>query len=365
MGDHLPGWSVDLADQLDKLLAQYSPFDQEDRPFRDRVAIEEISYDGVFDRFIQSWGREGARLSQFATDHGITLNGALNGILGGQLPLDVTNFFWETLLDPVLYRSSPLVRDRVRESVTKQFLDKWDHYLTTSTSAAQVNVSVLCHSQGTIVMSDVLAQIGEAHESAFIPFSAEKRTLQCLMTVANVSRLGPPGLIDIDSRESCVRPDNAPPFKAGKNNYLRRFINARHDFDPFCLWQRFEPLTHWGTRYELIDGLQHVHQASTHGLQHYLSHPRVHGPFFRAILGPTSVPKPVEKAAADAFPAFAPPACNAALTTLQGRLSALSALSLREPEALDDFLTNGMAVYRAAREALQACSSLVGGFAGP
>ena len=115
MGDHLPGWSVDVADKLDALLAQYPPFDQEDRPFRNRVAIEEICYDAVFDRFIQTWGREGTRLSQFATDHGIALNGTLTQIIAGQLPQDVSNFVWETLLDPVLYRGSSLVRDRVRE----------------------------------------------------------------------------------------------------------------------------------------------------------------------------------------------------------------------------------------------------------
>ena len=152
MGDHLPGWSAELVDQLDRTLAAYPKFAGETRPLRDRVSVEEITYDAVFDKMVEPWGRQRSALEQFARDHALSLDDALTALAVSQLPTDVSDFVWETLLDPVLYRGSPIVRDNVRQSVTRQFLAAWDRHLTSNPGSAQVDVSILCHSQGTIVM---------------------------------------------------------------------------------------------------------------------------------------------------------------------------------------------------------------------
>jgi hypothetical protein len=348
--------------QLDQTLAEYPKFENEDRPFRDRVIVEEITYDAVFDKMVEPWGRQREKLEQFVRDHGLQLDDTLTALTIGQLPTDVSDFFWETLLDPALYRGSSLVRDNVRQSVTLQFLNAWDKHLTNNPTSSQVDVSVLCHSQGTIVMSDVLAQIGEGGRPEFVPFSAAKRSLDTFITLANVSRLGPPDLVDIDSRATCVRPQTAPPFKSGKANYLRRFINARHEFDPFCLWQRFEPKNDWGQRYVNVEGLKHVHQANTHGYSHYLASPRVHIPIFRAVLGPTSITKADEQSALADFPDIKPDTCATAIETLRAALSAIANGSFREARALDDLIVNGIAIYQAAKAALVTCPALLGGF---
>jgi hypothetical protein len=211
-------------------------------------------------------------------------------------------------------------------------------------------------------MSDVLAQIGEGRRPEYVPFSAAKRSLDTFVTLANVSRLGLPSLIDIDSRTTCVRPDTAPPWKSGRLNYLRRFINVRHEFDPFCLWQRFEPTSDWGNRYVNVEKVRHVHQANTHGYLHYLANPRVHVPFYRAVLGASAISKSDELDAVDKFPDIRPAACSAAIDALRTALDALANAPFFEARALDELMTKGIAVYRAAKDALEACPELLGGF---
>ena len=362
MGDNLPGWSTGLVNHLDQTLAEYPKFASEERPFRDRVVVEEITYDAVFDKMVEPWGRQRAALEQFAHDHGLNLDDTLTALTIGQLPTDVSDFVWETLLDPVLYRGSSLMHDNVRQSVTLQFLNAWDKHLTSNPTASQLDVSVMCHSQGTIVMSDVLAQIGEGRRPEFVPFSAAKQSLDTFITLANVSRLGPPDLIDIDSRTTCVRPQTAPAWKSGRNNYFRRFINARHEFDPFCLWQPFEPKTDWGNRYVNVPDVKHVHQANTHGYLHYLANPRVHVPIFRALIGSTAISKSEEQDAIDKFPDIKPEACGTAIAALRTALSGIATGGFREARALDELIVKGIAAYMAAKAALEACPALLGGF---
>lgn len=367
MGDHLPGWSSELVQQLDRTLASYPKFTGETQPFRDRVIIEEITYDAVFDKLIEPWGRNRVALEQFAHDHGIVLDDTLTALTFGQLPVDVSSFVWETLLDPVLYRGSPMVRDNVRQSVTRQFLNAWDKHLTSNPTTAEVKVSVLCHSQGTIVMSDVLSQVGEARRPEYIPFSSSKRSIDTVMTLANVSRLGIPTLIDIDSYKSCVRPQSAPAWKHGAVNYLRKLINVRHSFDPFCLWQRYDPTPsdQWGVDYIDIEGVRHVHQANTHGYLHYLLNPRTHIPLFRALLGPSAITKDHAKTAVDKFPDIIPDACATAIEEFRSSLNSLAATPIGSTGALDQFVMRGLDVYKAAKAAMTACPELVGGHESP
>ncbi|MGH7714265.1 MAG: hypothetical protein ACREOG_23510, partial [Gemmatimonadaceae bacterium] len=98
MGDNLPGWSTSLIDFLDIALSQYPKFDGVDKPLRENVKIEEICYDPVFDKTIEPWGRDRARLDQWARDNGITLDDTLTKLAVGQLPHATAGFVWETLL---------------------------------------------------------------------------------------------------------------------------------------------------------------------------------------------------------------------------------------------------------------------------
>jgi hypothetical protein len=366
MGDHLPTWSHEHVALLNELLSGYAVAKGSTTPFTDRVNVEEITYDAVFDHHVLAWGQRVEALAQFGKEHGIALPRTLTLLSGHSLSVDAKQFVWETLLDPVLYRGARVVRNDVRAIVAAQVLEKWDWYLSRpNRGTAPVNVSFLCHSLGTIVTSDVLAHIGEARDKASKPFSAAKQSIHVLCTLANVTQLGPPGLIDIDSTRTVVRPTSAPKVKGFPRNYLSHYVNARNEYDPFCWWQRFAP-TGWGAGYVDVD-VDHLRVAFPHDYLHYLRHPKVHIAFFRALFGSRSITVAEETAAVNAFKRVAlPTACDSAVTTLEHELKALAKAGSTAggtASGLDEVVANAVRAYEAAKAAVDACSQLE--FGGP
>jgi hypothetical protein len=357
MGDHLPTWSHEHVALLDQLLSGYAVAKGSSTPFTDRVNVEEITYDALFDHHVLAWGQRVEALAQFGKEHGIALPRTLTLLSGSTLAVDAKKFVWETLLDPVLYRGARVVRNDVRAIVCGQVLEKWDWYLSQPRrGVAPVNVSFLCHSLGTIVTSDVLAHIGEGRDKASKPFSAAKQSIHLLCTLANVTQLGPPGLIDIDSLKSVVRPTSAPKVKGFPRNYLSHYVNARNEYDPFCWWQRFAP-TGWGAGYTEVD-VDHLRVAFPHDYLHYLRHPKVHIEFFRAMFGFKAITVAEEAAAVKAFKRVAlPGACGAAVSTLEMELAALAKAG-QSAGSLDDVVANAVRAYEAAKAAVAACAEL-------
>lgn len=357
MGDNLPTWSRPIVTLLDELLAQYAGFGGSNTPFTDRVHVEELTYDAVFDKHIENWGQHADKLEQFSRETGIRLNRTLTLLGGGTLSHDANAFFWETLLDPILYRASSIVRDQVRALVIAQLLEKWNWYLKNNLGAEPVEVSILCHSQGTIVMSDVLAIVGENRSGETGGFKAGTQSIHLMFAVANVSQLGPRPLVDIDSLTTVVRPTTAPKAKPPTRNYVSNFVNVRHKFDPFCWWQRFDP-SGWNAGYKLIEDLDHFHFAFPHAFTHYLRHPRVHIELFRQLFGVAAISSDVEALALEKFQQVLPPGtCGRAISELRDSLLQLRSLTPAS-DSLDDFLVNGLAVYEAARRAMSRCRDL-------
>lgn len=358
MGDHLPGWSAPHVDLLNSLLATFPIGRGSATPFTDRVHVEEITYDAVFDHHVLTWGQQVAALEQFGIEHGIALPRTLTLLSGGTLSFDAKKFVWETLLDPVLYRGARIVRHNVRAVVIQQVLEKWDWYLKQSSRETDpVHLSFLCHSLGTIVTSDVLAHLGEARDPSAQPFSAAKQRIHLLCTLANVTQLGPKGLIDIDSLKTVVRPTSAPKVGQFPRNYLSQFLNVRHRYDPFCWWQRFDP-TDWRRGYTLLEDIDHLHFAFPHDFLHYLKHPAVHVALFRGLLGHDAISATAEaKALRDFQRILVPGACGVAVTTLEQRYQALAA-TVGAGDSLDSVVAHGIEVYEAARAAQASCAQL-------
>jgi hypothetical protein len=358
MGDHPPGWESKVVEQLDALLASYPKFKGQERPFSSNVVIEPITYDAIFDKYVQEWGRQRGALAEFAQTNGMELSGVL-GLLGsGQLPADATSALWETFLDPVLYRGT-LLGERVLQCVTDQLRTRWAHHLHMATQSGDtVEVAVLAHSLGTIVMSEALAWVGEDRDGKYPMLASDVQRIELYMTLANVSQLGPTKLQRINSLDSVVRPTSAPKASHGRENYIAHFINARHQYDPFCFWQRFNP-TGWGKGYELIEELDHFHDALPHGFAHYLAHPTVHIPLFRRLLGNGVITKPHEAAAIKAFnPLPAAGACANPLKELRAEFALLRELTTSDSASLDDFVKRALRVMQAARAAHAQCLQL-------
>lgn len=360
MGRYQAGWSTEITDLLAEELAAYvGPAAAADR--MSGLTVHELSYDSVFASYVDGWRRDRAALAEWSQKTGVALPGTLSTLARG-LPGDEEDFVWDVALDPVLYRGLKRVRDDAVSLVLERITTLWAEALDAPGRLEDVEVTILCHSQGTMVMSDALALLGSGQWSAHggLGFTAQERCVDTLVTLANVSQLAPSTFTPplMDSRASCVRPRTAPAWQSGMQNYVGRLIVARHALDPFVLWRAFEPPAAWGADARLLR-IDHVHQANTHGYTHYLKHPLVHVALFRALFGDPDVVSAAQEAQAiAAFPKFHPPECNAAIRALKTRLTALAA---QRPATLDELATNALAFYQAAKEARHACATLAFG----
>lgn len=366
MGVYEKGWSQEIMDTLDATASAYPGLKGSAKPFSSTVQTAEVLYDPVLAKYVDKVQRDADELRAFAKDTGLSLSGALQQVSSGQLPQAATDFFWTTLIDPIFYRGIPLVRDDVRVSVRAQIARIVTDYLAKLPGGEQPSVSVLCHSLGTAVTHDALHQLASKPETGFAALTSDRFTFDSVFALADVSQLGPPALIDIDSYASAVRPVlGAPPPPAGVKAYLQRCYNFRHAFDPFCVWpsQRFAP--QWDAPgYPSPPDVRHVHQLNVHGFTHYLKHPSVHVPILRRLLGPSAISPADLAAALTAFPAVEPPACNALVKSLAAALKKLHEPSSNPLEFFDELFDAGRDMLAAFQKAKTACPQISSGMAG-
>lgn len=366
MGVYEKDWSKGIVDVLDAAAALYPSLKDSTKPFSSTVQTAEVLYDPVLAKYVDKVQRDASELRAFARDAGVSLSGALKQVSSGQLPQAATDFFWTTLIDPIFYRGIPLVRDDVRVNVRAQIARIVTDYLAKLPGGEQPSVSVLCHSLGTAVTHDALHQLASKQEAGFAPLTSDHFIFDSVFALADVSQLGPPALIDIDSYASAVRPVlGAPPPPGGIKAYLQRFYNFRHAYDPFCFWpsQRFAP--QWDTPgYPSPSDVRHVHQINIHGFTHYLRHPSVHIPILRRLLGPSAISPADLAAALAAFPAVEPPACKALAKSLDADLKKLREPSSNPLEFFDELFDAGRDMLAAFQKAKAACPQISSGLAG-
>src|SRR5581483_4898280 len=88
------------------------------------------------------------------------------------LPADVNNAFWSTTIDPILYRGT-IVRDEIRTKVTRLIFDTINK-VTAAANGQAIDVSIIAHSLGTIVVHDVLQQVASGAAGGNDAFEASK-----------------------------------------------------------------------------------------------------------------------------------------------------------------------------------------------
>lgn len=347
MGINPVGWSSKVVARLDRISNQYAWF-REHGPFSRHVAIHEIHYDDVFERYVHGWQQSARELDKAARDQNLKLPRTIAALDGVILPLEVQNHFWTTLIDPILYRGFALARQEALARVMDQFAQ------AIVAQTGPVDASVLCHSQGTILTHDALALLGSQPVNGNNAFTvAGGFRFENLFMLANVSRLGP---YHLDPYTSCVRPASAPAGALGC--YCRRLYSFAHEYDPFTLWQRFEP-NGWGVDYHGDARLDHVHAANVHGFDHYLVHPAVHVPIFNRMVMDPALGRPVidSRERLRTFPPFRTETCGTAIEELKTTCRRLTDAQQR-PRNLDQIGEAGLAFYRAVHSAATACRDL-------
>jgi hypothetical protein len=349
MGANPPGWSAAIRQKLDAVAARYAEFSG-GTPFTDasRLQFGAVSYDACFAELVAQWNADADALGAFAAQSGRPLPRIVTW-LRQELPHDdlaTKQFFWTSAIDPVLYRSFALVRDRVRSVVMRQLVDLVNAAAADSAPA----VTILAHSLGTAVVHDTLHKLAAPQRDGNEVLAAERAQFTNLFMLADVCLLGPPALRDFDYFSSIVRPAAADGSVAG---YCENFFNVWHRWDPFVLAAPFRP-TDWGDGYTAIGELDHVRSANVHGFAHYLDHPRVHIPLINATLGRGAVGREEARSALAEYPAIGAPECS-------GQIQRLKDLA-REFEHVGDDLER-LAIelagfLAAAQAAAEACRGL-------
>src|SRR2546423_4284951 len=161
MGVHGSGWADSVLDTLRRLPDDYGYRwlqgnggieGPDDDP---RLEIVPLSYDSVFDRLDQQWGKDAKALRESAQENGIAIPNVL-GWLERSSEME-HNFFWTHVADVLMYRFFSIVTAEARTRMREALVAKIEPAMQ---DGEVPEISVLAHSLGTSVMHDALALLG-------------------------------------------------------------------------------------------------------------------------------------------------------------------------------------------------------------
>jgi len=298
MGEFADGWSKDVQEQIAAAYSTYAI--AKTLPFKDFFRFEEIAYNRHFDKLRKQWRDDSAAVGALLKKNGLEAS-AVNKLASAGGAAGAEDQFLSThVLDVVLYRFVPMVAEAARNEVAKRILDT----LVAAPALDQPRWSIVAHSLGTSVAHDALHALFTQGVNGKSLVGKTKADL--IMMIANVSRLLEEPNVDV--YKSVVRPSAAP-----AEGICRYYVNARHDWDPIPRPKAFKPLDDWPDvvtrredRYQLvqINAFQH---KNIHGLEHYLSNPKVHVALFRRLIPiDGAIPKEEADGASAKFEASTP-----------------------------------------------------------
>jgi hypothetical protein len=201
--------------------------------------------------------------------------GQLEGAVGGDVwkvlknfAPDADGFFWDSVVDVLLYRFVSNVFRPVRAHVLHDMARVIQKHLDDQ-GHTDTNFSVMAHSLGTAVVNDALHYLGTAEIADREVFEAKNFMFHRYFAVANVS-----GVLWREKASLYDTTTLRPPFGTAKG-VVREMLNVRHVADPFPAPCQFAP--GWASPAYRDVSIDHVHQANVHDWLHYLEHPDVMG----------------------------------------------------------------------------------------
>lgn len=280
---------------------------QLDKPMSEFIEIVPISYDEVFEDYLDDF----SDLTTAVFNDALPLDQSERESLAATFAehdLKQRHFLWSHVVDVLLYKM-PLVREQANLVVAQQL---YQHIAKLKTSD---NFGIVAHSLGTRVINDTLQRFRtEAMNQA--NFYQQGYKLKFLMLISDVTDLfGLPLNRDPFPPKNVYAPDTY--------DYLRTVSNR---FDPIA---RIIPSTlkHWpaGRLSEQLMGrqiykdilLDHVHETNVHGLTHYMLHPEITDEVFELAGFGRFLSEPASRH--EAFPVLGP----AVQPGLRGALSSL------------------------------------------
>lgn len=282
MGKHPVGQIVaTFAKSIDDNLQQIDQY--KNASITDLADLEEINYDGFFDRIRQTMADNAKPIA----DRLGQIGAALGLSFGPELVLKLASlesnyghdkFFYTNCLDVIFY--STLLGAKVRVDAAEKIAQIIrDH-------SPDQDVHVVAHSLGTAVIHDTLAQLyrGDFIANDKIPdLDLQTHRLKSIWMVANVSRLMDGVTHVADPYRSSVKPG-----PAGCADY---FTNVRHELDPITWIREFNPQDdgQWVPKdyfdycYQCVV-TSSVTNINTHDFGEYIRNPKVALPLLRQTL---------------------------------------------------------------------------------
>jgi hypothetical protein len=284
------------------------------RPIEQAIQFAPISYDPVFFSLTNAWNRD---------------LGELEKALGNEVWAEVEKFqpendafFWDNIVDVLLYRFSSQIFRAVRVRVLDDMIEVIREHLDAQGNT-QTKFSVMSHSLGTAVTNEALHYLATRDIDGRDVMRPEKFTFHRYFALANVS-----GVLWREERSIYDVTALRPPLAEAKGA-VREMINFQHAADPFPAPCCFEPT--WqapGYRHVRIE---HVQDANVHGWTHYLAHPDVMGTVLRSLF-PTTVKDSDIAALTGTFKPYEPEAAEAALRTLVRNAEARYRVNFADPK---------------------------------
>jgi len=291
MGVHPEGWHEEVHDKLRELQqrTEYKNLNRSGaKTLDDLVEVIPINYDQKFVERLQEWATNADALG--ATSVGSDLVDSLVGWLRGASRDD---FPWTHAGDVLLYKIFSLVRDQIKVHCADQIVPHIE---------GGAEWVVLAHSLGTAVAHDTLDMLwtGRLEDGGPSGFAPRNEQANAIFMVANVSRV-----VQAQRKVygSTVRPGAAG--EAGRG--CLRYVNINHDRDPFTIPKKFDPKD-WPERDDpklyLDVTVDHIHDVNIHSFTHYLDHPAVHIPLFRALTFSRVISQDLQDQLVDDYPRF-------------------------------------------------------------
>jgi hypothetical protein len=310
MGQHKPGWEKPVSQALKKAFESESyPKVKRMGKFGDLFQVVPIDYNSVFERYREKWQDGPKEILDFISA-GDSFKKTI-GTSSAKRKATVKNiestiakvrtegdFFWQYLLDVVLYRFHLIVRSEVNVLVARQILDGLD-----AADGVNTDWSVISHSLGTAVIHNVLHALyeNEGHVPAEIydpgvgedddgkTWPVTKLRVgttrpKVLAMVANVSRL-----LQLPYDPMRVYNTKVRPGTEAEGAICHHYLNINHKYDPFPRFRPYTPdelsgkLSAFGAARLRHASPEVIRDANVHALEHYAADPEFHAALFRAL----------------------------------------------------------------------------------
>ena len=305
--DAASSWSKAPVQLLIDLAKRYKPgVDIGLNPGPNGVKIVPLSYCELIVKQLDEWGALSNDVPVMLKDK-LPQLGAEIDALGSVTGEDATAF-WNGPVDLFFYRffMDQAIRTHVRQQIKNA--------LTPDVTG----VGFICHSMGTSVLHDTLAEIFNDPGT----FGAmANMNVMLYASIANVSTV----MRSIaDPHVSAVRPQRSLQTGGQGTARVQAFVNAHHILDPVAHIGLFRPKWNATTSFYMDIDTGPPKWIDVHGLVKYLMNPRVHIPIMRTMINADiSVTKANEETTKyDALPGDP---CTAALAKLTADVQAVRA----------------------------------------